>query len=116
MKLRQYGHFAQVILHLAAKDQTPPTPSEVIGWAGEGTLFDKVVERARGVGVDASALTALVLGADRSAFEEQADGWANVTDPQRKYGLSWDGNQGWLALLWWYVDQVNFNAAEAEVR
>lgn len=116
MKLGQYGHFAQVILQLTAKDQAPPTPSEVIGWAGEGTLFDKVVERARGVGVDASALTSLVTGADRSAFSEQADGWANVIDPQRKYGLSWEGNQGWLGLLWWYVDQVNVNAEGVEVR
>lgn len=116
MNLGQYGHFTQVVLGLAAEDQTPPTPTEVFKWAEEGFLYEKVIERAMSVGVDASAFAALVNGTDRDDFAEQTGSWANVIDPERKYGLAWGGSHGWLTLIWLYVDMVNSHAAQADVR
>jgi hypothetical protein len=113
MNLGQYSHFAQVVLLLAAKDQTPPSPSEVIGWSTDGALYDKIIERAEAAGADSGAFALLT---DKSTFAEQTASWANVIDPQRKLGLEWDGSGGWLMLLWSYVDLVNSNAAQIEVR
>lgn len=112
MNLGDYGHFAQVVLQLAAKDQAPPSPSEVVDWAANGALLDKIVERAEATGVDPSVFAMLT---DKSAFMEQSNSWANVIDTQRKLGLAQDGDGGWLALLWFYVDLVNQHAAKVDV-
>jgi hypothetical protein len=108
MDLGHYSHFAQIVLQVAAKDLTPPSPSEVVDWADDGILYDKVIERANAVGVDPSAFESLT---DRSGFAEQAARWANVIDTERKYGLASDGAHGWLALIWFYVDLVRQDAA-----
>jgi hypothetical protein len=113
MNLGNYGHFAQVVLQLAAEDQTPPSPSEVVDWAADGALYDKIIERANASGVDSGIFAELT---DKSGFTEQTASWANVIDVQRKLGLPRDGNHGWLALLWSYVDLVNQHAANVEVR
>lgn len=112
MDLGTYGHFAQLVLQLAARDETPPSPSDVIGWAEQSDLYDRLIERASAVGVDSSAFAALT---DKSIFAEQTKRWANVIDPQRKYGLASDGSHGWLTLVWSYVDMVNSHAPRMEV-
>ncbi|AOY74228.1 hypothetical protein ARZXY2_4729 (plasmid) [Arthrobacter sp. ZXY-2] len=113
MNLGIYGNFAQLVLKLAAKDQTPPDPWEVVRWANRKVLFDKIVERANSVGVDASAFESVT---DRAAFDDHTEAWGNVIDPEHSYVLPADGSGGWLTLLWSYVDTVNSYAAEVEIR
>lgn len=112
MDLGDYGHFAQVVLQLAVEDLTPPSPSEVIVWGETGLLYDKVIERASAAGIDSSAFVSFT---DKPGFAEQTARWANVIDPERKYGLASNGAHGWLTLIWAYVDLVNQHAPRVEV-